>query len=309
MADIVALGEPLFEFSQLPGQPLYQQGFGGDTSNFAIAAARAGASAAYLTSIGDEPFGRQFIELWRREGVDCSAVSVDADSPTGIYFISHGEAGHEFTYRRTGSAASRMRFTPAFAEQIAAARWLHTSGISQAIGERACDTVLAAIAHAREHGVRVSYDLNFRPRLWPAARAAAIARASIAACDLFLPSIDEAAMLFGIDEPQHLIDFAHEFGARMVAVKLGARGAIVSDGRTVQRIDPLEVKPVDATGAGDCFGGVTVARLLAGDSLAAAARAGCAAAALSTTGYGAIDPLPGRERIRAALGIPDGAAW
>ena len=119
MADIVALGEPLLEFSQLPGKPVYRQGFGGDTSNFAVAAARAGARVAYLTSVGDEAFGRMFLDLWQREGVDCSAVTLDADAPTGIYFISYGPGGHEFTYRRAGSAASRMRFTGAIAAQIA----------------------------------------------------------------------------------------------------------------------------------------------------------------------------------------------
>jgi len=309
MVDIVAIGEPLFEFNQLPGETLYRQGFGGDTSNFAIAAARAGASTAYLSQLGDEPFGQMFLELWDREGVDRSAITLAADAPTGIYFVSHGPDGHAFTYRRAGSAASRMRFTEAFAAQIASARWLHASGISQAIGSSACDTVFAAIEHARRHGVRISYDLNFRPRLWPAARAAAIARATIAQCDLFLPSIDEAALLFGIDDARALIDFSHALGARKVAVKLGARGALVSDGETVHAVPALAVDPVDATGAGDCFGGVTVARLVAGDDLAEAARAGCAAAALSTTGYGAIDPLPGRAAIRDALGVPAEANW
>ncbi len=308
MADIVALGEPLFEFSQLPGKSLYRQGFGGDTSNFAIAAARAGASTAYLTSVGDEPFGRMFIALWQREGVDCSAVTLDAEAPTGIYFISYGPDGHEFTYRRTGSAASRMRFSEGFASQIAGARWLHVSGISQAIGTAACDTVFEAIAHARAHGVQVSYDLNFRPRLWSAARAAAIARVTIASCDLFLPSIDEARALFGIDEPRELIDFAHRLGAGMVAIKLGERGAMVSDGSTVREIEAFPVELVDATGAGDCFGGVMVARLVAGDTPIDAARAGCAAAALSTTGYGAIDPLPTRQQIRDVLSIDDAAS-
>jgi 2-dehydro-3-deoxygluconokinase len=309
MADIVAIGEPLFEFNQLPGESLYRQGFGGDTSNFAIAAARAGASTAYLTSLGDEAFGRRFLDLWDREGVDRSAVMLDAEAPTGIYFISHGPGGHEFTYRRAGSAASQMQFTEAFAQQIARARWLHVSGISQAIGSKACDTVFAAIEHARRHGVKLSYDLNFRPRLWPASRAAAIARATIAQADLFLPSIDEAGMLFGIEDPHALIAFAHELGAQAVAVKLGAQGALVSDGRSIREVPAVKVEPVDATGAGDCFGGVTIARLLAGDPLHDAARAGCAAAALSTTGFGAIDPLPTREAIRAALGIAPGADW
>jgi len=301
MADIVSLGEPLFEFNQVPGSDDYRQGFGGDTSNFAVAAARAGASVAYLTRVGDEPFGRRFVEMWRAEGIDTSAVELDAGAPTGLYFISHGPAGHVFSYRRAGSAASLMRFTDAFAARVASARLLHVSGISQAIGTAACDCVFDAIAHARAHGVRVSYDLNYRPALWPAARARAVAQATIALADVFLPSLDEAKLLFGIDEPRAVIAHAHALGARAVAVKMGARGAIVSDGAAITQVPAPVVDAVDATGAGDCFAGVLAARLVAGDAFADAARAACAGAALSTTGFGAVDPLPTWPRIAAQM--------
>jgi len=99
--DVVSLGEPLYEFSQIPGRPReYLQGFGGDTMNCAIAAARQGARVAYLTRLGDDEFGRQFIQLWKREGVDHSGVSVDPEAHTAVYFISHGSAGHQFSYLR-----------------------------------------------------------------------------------------------------------------------------------------------------------------------------------------------------------------
>jgi 2-dehydro-3-deoxygluconokinase len=292
MADIVALGEPLFEFANLPGTDRYQQGFGGDTSNFACAAARVGASVAYLTRVGDDEFGRRLIELWQQEGVDASAVEVDPNAPTGAYFISQHPTGHVFTYRRAGSAASRMRFSDGFRRTIAGARWLHVSGISQAIGTDACDAVFDAIAFARERRIPVGFDLNYRPRLWPAARARAIALATLESTELFLPSIDEAEVLFGISEPRALIEWAHRHGARQVAVKLGARGAIVSDGSEIVEVPGLAVDVVDATGAGDCFGGVLAARLVAGDPLPHAARAACVAAGLSTTGHGAVAPLP-----------------
>ncbi|MFT4101312.1 MAG: sugar kinase [Burkholderiaceae bacterium] len=299
--DIVAIGEPMIEFNQRPGTSLYLRGFGGDTSNFSCAAARVGARVGILTRIGADEFGDELLALWRREHVDASAVERDPDAPTGLYFVSHGPDGHRFTYRRAGSAASRMKPSPAFDERVAAARWLHVSGVSQAISDSACDTVFAALACARAHRVPVSYDLNFRPRLWPAARARAIAEATLADVDLFLPSLDEAEALFGLVDADALIDHAHRLGARRVAVKRGPAGARISDGR--QRIDipGFAVDSVDATGAGDCFAGVLVARLVAGDDLAAAARAACAAAALSTTGYGAVDPLPTWPAVRARL--------
>ena len=109
-ADIVALGEPLVEFNQARADDpsTYLQGFGGDTSNMAIAAARVGARAGYVTRVGDDAFGRMFVALWQREGVATDGVAVDPDAPTGVYFVTHGARGHEFSYLRAGSAASRM---------------------------------------------------------------------------------------------------------------------------------------------------------------------------------------------------------
>src|SRR5262245_62236218 len=81
--DIVALGEPLIEFNQTaPGEPRFLQGYGGDTSNATIAAARQGARCAYLTRVGDDAFGAQFRALWRAEGVDNASVLTDAQTHT-----------------------------------------------------------------------------------------------------------------------------------------------------------------------------------------------------------------------------------
>src|SRR5262245_49314540 len=109
MFDLVSLGEPMYEFSQVPGEEQrWLQGFGGDTSNAVIAAARQGARVAYVTRLGDDAFGRDFLELWRREGVDTTGVDIDREAHTAVYFINHGPQGHVFSYLRAGSAASRM---------------------------------------------------------------------------------------------------------------------------------------------------------------------------------------------------------
>src|SRR5262245_17828473 len=152
MPDIVALGEPLVEFNQARSADpsAYLQGFGGDTSNMAIAAARLGARAGYVTRLGNDAFGRMFLDLWAREGVDASGVAIDPEAPTGVYFVAHGPQGHEFSYLRSGSAASRMRPDTLPADTLRSARLVHASGISQAISANACDTVFAAFAFARE---------------------------------------------------------------------------------------------------------------------------------------------------------------
>ena len=84
-------------------------------------------------------------------------------------------------------------------------------------------------------------------------------------------------------------------------LKLGPEGVIVSDGKHRERLPAVKVKAVDATGAGDCFCGAALARLAAGDSIWEAAKYANAAAALATTGYGAVDPLPRPEEVRKLL--------
>ena len=291
--DVVSLGEPMYEFSQLPGENRkWLQGFGGDTMNCAVAAARQGARVGYITRLGQDEFGAQFLALWRDERIDVSGVGIDPEAHTAVYFVSHGPTGHVFSYLRAGSAASRMRPDQLPLDLIRDAKFFHTSGITQAISANACDAAFAAIECARAAGVRVAYDANLRLRLWSLARARATIIATMALSDVFLVSIDEAQSLCNLNDPEQILAWCHEQGAKLVALKLGKDGAIGSDGIRRERLAGHRVDAVDATGAGDCFAGSLLARLCAGDDFWAALHYANAAAALTTTGYGAVAPLP-----------------
>lgn len=306
--DVVALGEALVEFNQTrPGEPQYLQGFGGDTSNAVIAAARAGARTAYLTRLGSDAFGQALLDLWAGEGVDTSAVERDAQHPTGIYFVTHGAAGHEFSYLRAGSAASRM--APAWLLDAPAAvlqqcHILHVSGISLAVSASACDTAYEAMRVARAAGARVAFDPNLRLKLWPLARARACIAHAVSLCDIFLPGLDDMAALLGLHDADAIADWGHAQGAATVVVKLGADGVLLSNADPAvprQRVAGRSVALVDATGAGDCFDGNLLARLALGDDLAAAVRYANAAASLAVQGFGAVAPLPTAQQVRALL--------
>ena len=106
-ADILCIGEPMLEFNQQP-DVRYLPGHGGDTSNCAVAAARSGASVGMFTHLGADAFGDSFLELWREERVDISTVVRTDAAHTGVYFVTHGPDGHQFSYFRAGSAASRI---------------------------------------------------------------------------------------------------------------------------------------------------------------------------------------------------------
>ena len=299
MIDIVAIGEALVEFNQTGegSGRTYLQGFGGDTSNALIAAVRQGATGSYFTRLGDDEFGRMCLQLWRDEGVDAREVLIDATAATGIYFVRHGKEGHTFTYLRAGSAASLVQPSDVPAQLMARARFLHVSGISQAISASATDTVFHAIRIAKAAGVKVAYDPNLRLKLWPLDRARAVISATIPLVDYFLPSLDDVRLVSGLDDPTSILDWCHRQGARNVVLKLGREGSIVSDGDRRTPIAAFPVDAVDATGAGDCFDGSFLARLAAGDEAVSAARWASAAAALTTTGYGAVAPLPTAAQV------------
>jgi len=305
--DVLALGEPMVEFNQTKaGEASYLQGFGGDTANFAVAAARQGVRAGMLTALGDDVYGRAFLDLWRAEGVDADDVAVDPDAPTGLYVVTHDAGGHHFTFYRAGSAASRMTPAAIAPDRIARARLLHLSGISFGIAPGACDACYGAIAAAKAGGRLVSFDTNLRLKLWGRDRARAVILDAMSLADICLPSLDDIAALTGIADPDQLVDLALQRGARVVALKLGREGALVADAEGRHRIPPYPVAAVDATGAGDTFGGAFVARILLGDGIRAAGRYAAIAAALSTTGYGAVAPIPRRDRVEAALAGWDG---
>ena len=145
------------------------------------------------------------------------------------------------------------------------------------------------------------YDSNLRLQLWPLARARAVMAATLSQADYFLLSMDDAAALCGLTDPDAIIDWCHRAGAGIVALKLGAGGVIGSDSTRRERIEGFKVDCVDATGAGDCFAGALLARMAAGDDFWQGLRFANAAAALTTTGYGAVAPLPRPEAVRQLL--------
>jgi len=298
--DIICLGEPMMEFNQQQ-DGRYLAGHGGDTSNTAIAAARQGANVGYLTRLGSDVFGDSFLALWRTENVDCAHVEQDSAAHTGIYFVTHGPDGHQFSYLRAGSAASRMTPGDLPGDYIAGAKLLHVSGISQAISDSAADTVFRAMEIARDASVRVSYDSNLRLRLWPLERARAVIHAAMTKCQIALPGLDDAVYLTGHDDPDAICDFYLGLGAEIVALTLGADGTLVATKDERRRVAGRRVETVDATAAGDMFDGAFLAELVAGSDPFSAARYANAAAALSTQGYGAVAPMPRRAAVEAFL--------
>ncbi|MEM7461949.1 MAG: sugar kinase [Pseudomonadota bacterium] len=302
-SDIVSIGEALIEFLEIPqmqdNRPLYSQGFGGDTSNAMIAAARQGASTGYISAVGGDPFGDLLIELWQREGVSSSDVIKRPHDPTGVYFVQPHPSGRSFSYARRGSAASLYGPDDLPATTIASAGVLHVSALSQAISTTMREAITEAAGIARKNGTLVSYDTNLRLNLWSLELARETIEAFLPLADIVFPSDDEAIQLTGLSDPDAIADHYLGYGAKIVVLKRGGEGALLATPDMRQLIKSHKVEAIDSTGAGDSYAGSFLAYFLeTGDPVVAARRAAIVAAG-TVSGYGAIDPVPYRDAVLA----------
>jgi sugar/nucleoside kinase (ribokinase family) len=254
---------------------------GGSASITAVAAARLGLRVALVAAVGDDPAGHFMLGQLRAEGVDVTAVAIRDGIPTGMTVaLSRGEDRAILT--ATGAMAS---VTAADVPQdlLCAARHVHVS--SYFLLERSLGPGLAALfAAARASGASTSLDTNWDPA---GAWGGATLRAVLAETSLLVPNEAEALLLAGRDSLPDAIGALTAAGATLV-VKQGARGALCAAPGQPEavpvRLPP--VRPVDTTGAGDCFNAGLIAGLLRGLPLPQAAAVGCAVAAASTQAPG-----------------------
>lgn len=275
------------------------RGFGGDTSNFAIAVARLGGQAAYLCRLAADDFGQALMDLWAREGVDTSRVIPTQNGYTAVYFTSWKEDGsHDFGYIRQGSAASMLSPADISERQFEGVAAFHTSGITQAISPSACDASFRAIDIARQQGVLVSYDPNLRLKLWPLGRARAVVMESVRRCDVFFPNIHEVRLLIGQEDVSAVIDHLLTAGPKIVALKLGEQGCLVgtADGTRI-RVPAVRARAIDTSGAGDTFDAAFMVGLMSGWDVEKTARFAVTAAALTASGIGCVTPIPSYSRV------------
>ena len=147
----------------------------------------------------------------------------------------------------------------------------------------------------------VSYDTNLRLRLWPLDKARAVIHRAIAKADIARPGLDDARLLTGLQTSDEIADFYLGLGPKIVALTLGKDGCLLATPEERRIVPGIAVEAVDASGAGDTFGGAFLADyLVSGDPFQAALHAN-AAAALQTRGHGAVAPMPSRLEVEAAL--------
>src|SRR5262245_16012440 len=172
--DVAAFGVTMLRLSP-PGSGRLQMAdslevrVGGSESNTAVALQQLGRKVSWWSKLVDDPLGRRICEDIRRWGVDVSNVIWTPSGKTGLYFVEFGAKPrpHHVHYDRAGSAASTLCAQDMDWSCLDGARHLHLTGITPALSEGCAEVVAQSVVEARKRSQTVSFDVNFRRKLWP----------------------------------------------------------------------------------------------------------------------------------------------
>ncbi|MEQ8676745.1 MAG: PfkB family carbohydrate kinase [Aggregatilineales bacterium] len=307
MIEIVCMGEVLIDFVALENGVTvgdasgFQKAPGGAPANVAVAVERLAHQAAFISQVGDDPFGHFLAEVLEAEGVDITGLRFTDKARTMLAFVSLAAAGERsFSFYRNPSADMLLTPDDVALEVIDAAKIFHFGSITM-ISEPSKSATLKAAQYAKDKGLIVSYDPNLRLNLWESEEAA---RAGM------ISGLDYATMVKLSDEE---LDFmvggdlnkVWREGMKLIVITHGGEGSVAytRDGGVFKH-GGYSVSPVDTTGAGDGF----VAGMLVGilenpdDYLSKLEKLLCfanAVGALTTTNRGAIPALPTRSQVDA----------
>ena len=289
--DLVTFGEAMVRltppaFQRLEQAHSFDAYVGGGELNVAVAVARLGVASRWVSRLPENALGRLIASRAREQGVDAH-IEWTVDDRAGLYFAELGAAprASSVVYDRAGSAIAKVRpGSIDWASVFAGARWFHVSGITPALSESAATVTQESLAAAKKAGLTVSYDLNYRSKLWSAEKARAIQEPLMQYVDVLITTEEDTRVVFGIgaetsDRYEHVDadsyaqvarDLEKRFDLRAVAITLRENprvllnnwSAIVIADDKIHRAPSYEVEVVDRIGAGDAFSaGLIVSRL------------------------------------------------
>ncbi|MFH1765498.1 MAG: KHG/KDPG aldolase/sugar kinase fusion protein [Gemmatimonadota bacterium] len=309
---VVTFGEVLLRLSPPSGTRLrngnrFDVTYGGAEANVAAALAQWGISSRYVTVLPEHDLAEAALDRLRGLGVDTSHV-FRREGRMGIYFLEHGAGPRapRVLYDRAGSAVAGVDAGEVDWKTVfSGAAWFHHTGITPALSEGSERTVREAVQVARAMGLTVSFDLNYRSKLWSLERARTVLTPLVEEADVLMGNGDQLTRLFGFPHggsadqdgssneerfgslARHLVE---RFGLRMAAVTLkggsasrATSQAFLHDGTEGYRTPLREVDVVDGVGAGDAFAAGLIYGTLAGLSPQDALEFGAGASCLKLT--------------------------
>ena len=228
-----------------------------------MAAARLGADTGFIGKVGDDSFGRSLAETLRKEGVNTDGLFVSDSVPTTMAIVSVDASGErEFSFYRNPGADTQLTTEEAVSViENDLPLILHAGSLSMTTSpsREACEE---ALRFAKERGVIISYDPNYRAALWDTEEnAVAMMKKLLPLADILKVSDEEMLMLTGTEDFEKGSLVLSGYGPRLVLVTLGSQGVFVRYGEYAEVVPGFRVKVADTNGAGDTFLGAMLAQI------------------------------------------------
>ena len=292
--DVTTLGELMLRLSVPSGVRLETASQldlhpGGAEANLVALLARLGRTTAWHGALPNQALGRLAANHLRAAGVDLGGVVWTEEGRMGTYYVEFSGPPRpiQVIYDRADSCAARLRPEQVHWEQLLDTRLLHLTGITPALSPNCQAVVSEAMARARTAGIPISFDVNYRQKLWQPEVAAATLLPLIEGIDLLFCAHGDAVRLFGCSTAPEtaLRDLAARTQAQAVVMSMGDAGVLAWDGTQMEQAAAIPVAFVDRLGAGDALAAGVIHGWLDGD-LAAGLRYGVALAALALSQHG-----------------------
>ena len=270
-------------------------------------AARVGQTAAIVSGVGEDDFGKVNLNRLIADGVDVSAVRIDHDRPTGSAFVRYRRNGsRDFVYNIRHSACGTFVQTDAARQVLLKADHFHVMGSSFASPDFR-NINLETVRAVKARGGTVSFDPNLRKEILGTPGVEDAMAEMLGLTDLFLPSDDELTLLTRSKEQKLAIAELLSYGIAAIVHKQGARGVAYHSAKRDAFVPAFKVTEIDPTGAGDCFGGAFTSFWLRGMEIVEALTLAAAAGALAVTHRGPMEGAFDLETLRAFVREHEGA--
>lgn len=307
MPDVVTIGETMLRLSAPAGTALEEAPHflvhtAGTESNVAVTLSRLRTSAGWISRLVDNPLGRRICNEIRGQGVDVSRVLWTSEDRVGTYFVEMGALPRpgRVIYDRAGSAMAMINPDDVDWSYVRGSKVVHITGITAGLSPSCRTLVTRALAEAAAGGVTISFDINYRAKLWAAAVAAATLAPFLSQAHILICTAADARALFDFQGDAGSVAGAlrARFHPRVAVVTDGIRFAVAHDGGTITR-EGYPVEAVDRIGAGDAFAAGFIHGFLA-SGVERGLEYGAALAALKHTYYGDIAWVS-EEDLRALI--------
>lgn len=319
MFDVVTFGEAMIRlvpphFQRLEQTPSLEVQVGGGELNVAVGVSRLGLKSTWVSRLPKNALGRIVDNRARQMGVDTSHVIWTNEGRQGLYFVEFGAAPRPSSvlYDRMNSAISMIQPGEVdWGKVFANAKWFHTSGITPALSDSAAAVTLEALQAAKQAGLTVSYDLNYRGKLWSAEKAQAMQEPMMKFVDVLITTEEDTGVVFKIKADsgaaeqtfakvagqtyrQVATQLQHKFNFSAVAITLRENplvwrntwtAIVYADGKFHEDVK-YELEIVDRVGGGDSFSAGFIYGRLVKQSWEAALRYGNALGALKHANVG-----------------------